>query len=108
MPTASLHQLVLFLWLATQFEVKCGGTSSIALSAGDSLGHLKSVVFLYKFRGFIPEINLTKEIEILSSGTVRMPKKEAKDDTRRWHKLPCLLVDRINIVKKNDLATKSD
>lgn len=66
--------------------------------------------FCMNFRGFIPGINLTKEVENLYGGIVKTLEKETKGGTRRWHELSCswVGVGRINIVGKNDLITKSN
>ena len=44
-------------------------------------------------------MTLTKEVKDLYDKNFRSPKKEIKEDLRRWKDLPCSLFGKINIVK---------
>ena len=48
-------------------------------------------------------INLTKEVKDLNHKHYRMLLKEIEEDTKRWKKIPCSWIDRINIVKMSML-----
>ena len=44
-------------------------------------------------------MTLTKEVKVPYEKFFKYPKKEIKDDLRRWKELPCSWTGRINIVK---------
>ena len=44
-------------------------------------------------------INLTKEVKDLYSENYTTPKKEIKEDTNKWKRVPCSWIGRINIIK---------
>jgi hypothetical protein len=48
------------------------------------------------------EVNLTKDVNELYKDNYKLPKKEIKEDYRRWKDLPCSWMGRINIVKNNN------
>lgn len=52
--------------------------SSLAFSAEDFLGRQESVMFPYEFEGFVPGVNLRKEVKNSYSGIVRIPKKKTE------------------------------
>ena len=50
-------------------------------------------------------INLTKEVKDLYPKNYRTLLKEIEEDTKRWKKIPCSWIGRINIVKMSTLPT---
>ena len=44
-------------------------------------------------------INLTKEVKDLYSENYTTPKKEIKEDTNKWKRVPCSWIGRINIIR---------
>jgi hypothetical protein len=44
-------------------------------------------------------VNLTKDVNDLYKENYKPPKKNIKEDYRKWKDLPCSWIDRINIVK---------
>ena len=48
-------------------------------------------------------INLTREVKDLYSENYRTLKKEIKEDTNKWKRVPCSWIGRINIIKMSIL-----
>jgi len=86
--------------------------------AGCKINSNKSVAFLYskddqakkEIREITPftivinnikylGVTLTKQVKDLYDKNFKSPKKEIKEDLRRWKDLPCSWIGRINIVK---------